>query len=421
MNQKSVYLPTVGDFLAFGGKREKFKKSHTLASVFYFSFQSALLAGFLFSKKELVKLNFSKNEGAAAVTKCRAGIKTLDSTVMQQAQIRLDSLIKPLGSLGKLEKIAVQLAGISGQTLNNYPQRCVVVMCADNGVWEEGVTTCPQEITTSQTLNFAKGICGINVFARHGGADLRIVDIGVKDNLSHPGIINRKIRPGTWNMAKGPAMTREEATQGLEVGIAMVAQLVGEGYGLLGTGEMGAGNTSTSSAVVMALTGCDAQDAVGKGAGLDEAGYRNKQQVIRQALAVNRPEPGDPLDVLTKVGGFDLAGLTGCFLGAAYYRIPIVIDGFISAAAALLAARFNPLAREFMIPSHVSAEPGFEIIMRELRLEPLLDLGMRLGEGTGCPLAFQIIDAATKMIAEMATFEEATMSDDFLVDIRGER
>jgi nicotinate-nucleotide--dimethylbenzimidazole phosphoribosyltransferase len=364
---------------------------------------------------------FQEAKGMPTFIECHAGIKPLNPAAAQQAQIRLDSLIKPLGSLGKLEKIAVQLAGISGQTLNNYPQRCVVVMCADNGVWEEGVTTCPQKITASQTFNFTKGICGINVLARHGGADLRIVDIGVKDNLSHPGIINRRIRPGTWNMAKGPAMTREEAVQGLEVGITVVAQLAEEGYSLLGAGEMGAGNTSTSSAVVMAFTGCEAKDAVGKGAGLDEAGYRNKQCVVGQALAVNRPDPRDPLDVLAKVGGFDLAGLAGCFLGAAYYRIPIVIDGFISAAAALLAARFNPLAREFMIPSHASAEPGFEIVMRELRLEPLLDLGMRLGEGTGCPLAFQIIDAATKVIAEMATFEDAALRDDFLVDIREEQ
>jgi nicotinate-nucleotide--dimethylbenzimidazole phosphoribosyltransferase len=349
-----------------------------------------------------------------------AGIKPLDTTAMQQAQQRLDSLIKPLGSLGKLEKIAVQVAGISGQVIKRYSQRCVVVMCADNGVWEEGVTTCPQEITSSQTFNFTKGICGINVLARHGGADLRIVDIGVKDELNHPGVINRRIRPGTWNMAKGPAMTRAEAVQGLEIGIAMAAQLAREGYDLLGTGEMGVGNTSTSSAVLMAFTGCAAPVAVGKGAGLDEAGYRNKQRVIEQALAVNRPDPHDPVDVLAKVGGFDLAGMTGCFLGAAYYRLPVVIDGFISAVAALLAAKLNPLAREFMIPSHASAEPGYQLAMRQLQLEPLFNLEMRLGEGTGCPLAFQIIDAATKVIAEMATFADAALRDDYLVDIRTE-
>ncbi|MGD8399745.1 MAG: nicotinate-nucleotide--dimethylbenzimidazole phosphoribosyltransferase [Bacillota bacterium] len=354
-------------------------------------------------------------------TECCQGIKPLDKAASQQAQNRLDSLIKPLGSLGRLEEIAVQLAGISGRVIKEYSKRCVIVMCADNGVWEEGVTTCPQEITSSQTMNFTKGICGINVLARHGGAEVRIVDIGVKDELSQPLILNRRIRPGTWNMAKGPAMTREEAVQGLEIGIDLVAQLAAEGYNLLGTGEMGAGNTSTSSAVLMSLTGCAAQAAVGKGAGLDEAGYRNKRRVIVQALTVNRPDPHDPLDVLAKVGGFDLAGLTGCFLGAAYYRLPIVIDGFIAAVAALLAIKLHPRARDFMIPSHASAEPGFKLVMRELRLEPYLNLEMRLGEGTGCPLAFQIIDAATKVIAEMATFTEAALRDDYLVDIRGEQ
>jgi nicotinate-nucleotide--dimethylbenzimidazole phosphoribosyltransferase len=349
------------------------------------------------------------------------GIKPPDRQAAQEAQSYLDSLVKPIGSLGKLEKIAVRLAGIGSRMKRELPRKCIIIMSADNGIWDEGVTTCPQEFTAMHTLNFTKGICGINVLARHAGADLRIVNIGVKEPLDHPEIINRKIRPGTWNMVKGPAMTRDEAVRGIETGIEQVAQLVGDGYGLLGTGEMGAGNTSTSSAILMAFSGCGVAVAVGKGAGLTEQDYANKQAVITKALEVNRPDPQDALDVLAKVGGFDIAGLTGCFLGAAYYRIPIVIDGFISGAAALVACKLNPLAREFMLPSHASAEPGFRLLMEQLQLEPLFDLEMRLGEGTGCPFTFGVVDAAIKIINEMATFAAAaTGQADFLVDIREE-
>ncbi|HYH01826.1 MAG TPA: nicotinate-nucleotide--dimethylbenzimidazole phosphoribosyltransferase [Bacillota bacterium] len=346
------------------------------------------------------------------------GIKPLDSEAKVQAQKQLDSLIKPIGSLGKLEQIAVQLAGINGSIGNELPKKCIVIMCADNGIWEEGVSACPQTLTAMQTLNFTKGICGINVLSRHAGADLCIVDIGINGTVDHPQILNRKVRYGTANMVKGPAMTREEAVQALETGIAMIEELAGAGYRLLGTGEMGIANTSTSSAVLMALSGCDATVAVGKGAGLTEEAYQQKQTAINRALAVNCPDPKDPLDVVAKVGGLDLAGLAGCFLGAAYYRFPIVIDGFISAVAALLACKLQPLSRDFMIPSHHSAEPGFSLVMQELGLEPLLNLGMRLGEGTGCPLAFNLVEAAVKVTREMATFETALLEDDFLVDIR---
>ncbi|HEY8462619.1 MAG TPA: nicotinate-nucleotide--dimethylbenzimidazole phosphoribosyltransferase [Bacillota bacterium] len=347
-----------------------------------------------------------------------AGIKPLNGQAMAAAQQRLDSLIKPIGSFGKLEKIAAQLAGITGQVTNELTKKCIVIMCADNGVWEEGVSSCPQEFTALQTLNFTKGICGINVLARQAGADLRIVNIGVKEALDHPQIVNCKIRPGTWNITKGPAMTEAEAVQGLNVGIATVGRLVEAGYALIGTGEMGAGNTTTSSAIVMAFTHCDPATAVGKGAGLTAEAYQRKQQVIQRALEVNHPDPGNPLEVLAKVGGFDLAGLAGCYLGAAYYRLPIVIDGFISAAAALIASRLQPLCREYMIPSHCSVEPGFSLIMAELGLEPLFNLEMRLGEGTGCPLAFYLVEAAAKIITEMATFEAAAIRNDFLVDPR---
>jgi nicotinate-nucleotide--dimethylbenzimidazole phosphoribosyltransferase len=348
------------------------------------------------------------------------GIRPLDAEAQKQALRRLDSLLKPIGSLGKLESIAAQIAGITGKQANPLTRKCVIVMCADNGVWEEGVSACPQELTAMQTLNFTRGMCGINVLCRHAGMDVKIIDIGVNAELDHPEIVSRKIRKSTGNIAKGPAMTREEAVQAIEVGMETVAELTRQGYDTFGTGEMGIGNTSTSSAVLMAFTGCGADTAVGKGAGLTDADFANKKRVIEKALRINRPDPADPLDVLAKVGGLDIAGMTGCYLGAAYHRVPIIIDGFIAAAAALIACKLNPLAREYMIPSHGSAEPGFGLLMKELRLEPMLNLEMRLGEGTGCPLAFNIMDAATKIITEMATFEEAAIKNDFLVDIRNE-
>jgi nicotinate-nucleotide--dimethylbenzimidazole phosphoribosyltransferase len=359
-----------------------------------------------------------RSEQMLKLDQVKEGIRPLDAEVRKQAFSRLDSLLKPIGSLGKLEDIAAQIAGITGKLENRLTKKCVIIMSADNGIWEEGVSACPQTLTAMQTVNFTRGICGINVFSRHAGMDLKIIDIGVNADLDHPEIVNRKIRKSTGNIAKGPAFTREEAVKAIEVGIDTVAELVRQGYEIFGTGEMGICNTSTSSAVLMAFTGCDAATAVGKGAGLTEADFENKKRVIEKALRINRPDPADPLDVLAKVGGLDLAGLTGCYLGAAYHRVPIIIDGFISAAAALIALKLNPLTREYMIPSHGSAEPGFGLLMKELGLEPMLNLEMRLGEGTGCPLAFNLIDAATKIITEMATFAEAAIQDDYLVDIR---
>lgn len=347
-----------------------------------------------------------------------AGIRPADKTAEQEAQRRLDNLAKPIGSLGKLEDIAVKLAGITGNVKNSIEKKCTVVMAADNGVCAEGVSACPQAITTVQSINFIKGITGIGVLSKHANADVRVIDIGIDNDVEYPGLVNRKIRKGTSNMAKGPAMSREEAVKGMEIGIEAVGQLVREGYNLLGTGEMGIGNTSTSSAVLMSFSGCSADTAVGKGAGLTDEGFENKKRVITQAIEVNKPDKNDPIDVLSKVGGFDIAGLAGCFLGAAYYRVPIVIDGFISAAAALIAYKLCPAARDFMIPSHCSEEPGFLYVMKEIGLDPMLNLNMRLGEGSGCPLAFNIIEAATAMMNNMATFEEAAIVNDFLIDIR---
>lgn len=346
------------------------------------------------------------------------GIKPADETAKKEAKNRMDNLIKPIGSLGRLEDIAIQLAGITGKVKNKIGKKCTIVMSADNGVMDEGVSAAPQVVTLIQTENFFKDVAGINVLSQVAGSDIRVVDIGINGDLDCPGLIYKKIRKGTWNMAKGPAMTRQEAIQAVETGIEMVNDLVKDGYNLLGTGEMGIGNTSTSSAILISFSGCPVDVAVGKGAGLNEADYQQKKQVIEKALEVNKPDPNDPLDVLAKVGGFDIAGMVGCFLGAAFNRVPIVVDGFISAAAALTAYKINPLVRDFLIPSHYSAEPGFDYMIKQVGLEPMLLLEMRLGEGSGCPLAFQIIEGATAVLNNMATFEEGNINSDTLVDIR---
>ena len=284
-------------------------------------------------------------------------------------------------------------------------------MCADNGVVSEGVSSCPQSVTASVTRNFMKGITGINVLSRHAGADIVVVDIGVDDDVEVSGVVNRKIRKGTWNMALGPAMNREEAVRAIETGIEIVTELKQKGINLMATGEMGIGNTTTSSAVASVLTKTPVEQMVGKGAGMTEEGLENKKRIIEQAIKVNNPSVDDAIDVVAKVGGFDIAGLAGCFIGASACRIPILIDGFISACAALVAVNIEPKVKEFIFPSHGSAEPGSKIIMKALGLEPMLNLQMRLGEGTGAAIAFHIIDAAVAAYSEMGTFEDANITE----------
>lgn len=335
-----------------------------------------------------------------------------------QARARLDKLVKPIGSLGKLEDIAAKMAGITGKIHNRINKKCIIVMCADNGVVEEGVSSAPQSVTALLTENMAKGILGVCALADYTTTDLRVVDIGVKAKFNNPKIIDRKIAYGTQNISKGPAMTRKDAIKGIEVGIQMVDELADQGYDLLGTGELGIGNTTTSAAVVSALSGLGVDATVGKGAGLTEEQFQNKRAVVQKALDINKPDKNDVIDVISKVGGFDIAGLCGCFLGAAKRRIPIVIDGYISAAAALCAYKLNPIVHDFIFPSHLSAEPGTMYVMKELGLEPLLDLKMRLGEGSGCPLGFHVIESAVHVMNNMGTFDEAMINNNFLVDIR---
>lgn len=336
----------------------------------------------------------------------------------ERAKLRLDNLIKPLGSLGKLEEISIKIAGITGKVENSIGKKCVIIMAADNGISEERVSSVPKEVTVMQTLNFTKGGTGINVLAEFANSDIVIVDIGIDADVEHPKVLNKKIRRGTDNITKKPAMTKEEAIKALETGMEVTINQIENGYNLIGTGEMGIGNTSTSSAVAMTFLGCSADLAVGKGAGLTNEDHQRKKNLISRAIEVNSPDKEDPIDVVSKVGGFDIAGMAGCFLGAAYKRTPVVVDGVISAAAALIAYKINPLVRHYMIPSHMSAEPAYNLIMKELELTPSLNLGMRLGEGTGCPLMFSIIEAALSVTNNMATFEQVSIDDDFLIDIR---
>lgn len=349
-----------------------------------------------------------------------AGITGTDRAAADAAKKRLDSLAKPPGSLGRLEDIAVKLAGITGKVCNTLDRRCVIIMCSDNGVVEEGVASAPQSVTYAQAINFTRGITGVAVLAKCFNSDLMVVDVGINAEVNHPGIINRKIRKSTSNLANQPAMSRDEALSAILTGIGMAGEACRKGYRMIGVGEMGIGNTTTSSAVLCALTGIDPDLAVGKGAGLTDEGFEKKKRIIRDAIVKHRPDPEDPIDVVSKVGGFDIAAMAGVYLGAAYYRLPVVIDGFISAVAALVAARMAGLAVEYMLPSHASCEPGYAYTVRELGLEPVLDLGMRLGEGSGCPIMFMVIDAACAVIRDMGTFAEAGIGDEYLENIRGE-
>ena len=345
-------------------------------------------------------------------------IKDLDHDAMTEARTRLDSLAKPPGSLGKLEDIAVRLAGISGKMNYDPRKRCVIIMASDNGVVEEGIASAPQSVTCTQAVNFTKGLTGVAVIAKQFNADLIIVDVGINADIDHPLIRNRKIRKSAWNIAKREAMTYDEAVRAILTGIETAIEAVKDGYTLLGAGEMGIGNTTTSSAVLCALTGIPVEQATGKGAGLKEETYRHKIEVIRTALKDRKPNASDPIDVLAKVSGFDIAALAGLFIGGAYTRTPVVIDGFISMVAALSASRLNPVVKEFMFASHASCEQGFAHAARALGIEPCLNLNMRLGEGSGCPIMFAVIDAACAVIRDMGTFVQANIDAQYLDEIK---
>ncbi|MCF6096447.1 nicotinate-nucleotide--dimethylbenzimidazole phosphoribosyltransferase [Thermovorax subterraneus] len=337
-------------------------------------------------------------------------IGDLDSTAMQKARERLDNLTKPKGSLGVLEDLAVKLAGISGKVFNDFKKKTVIIMAGDHGVVDEGVSAYPKEVTPQMVLNFLSGGAAINVLARHEGAEIVCVDIGVASDVDHPGLLVRKVKKGTDNMTKGPAMSREEAINAIEVGIATAWESIDKGSDLIATGDMGIGNTTPSSAILAAFSGKPLEEIVGRGTGIDDLRLEKKLNAIRKALEVNKPDPEDPIGVLAKVGGLEIAGIAGVILGAASRRVPVIIDGFISTAGALIASKINPHAVNFMIASHVSEEPGHKVMLELLGLKPMIFMRMRLGEGTGAVLAMNLVEAAAKIIKEMATFEEAGVS-----------
>lgn len=342
-------------------------------------------------------------------------VQPLDQKAMLAAEAHQARLAKPPGSLGRLEELSVQLAGITGKVHNELPRKQLLVFAADNGVVVEGVSSAPQSVTMQQTINLTRGKTGAAVLAKRFGCGLTVCDVGVNADICESAVLNRKIAYGTQNICTGPAMTREQALQAILTGAAVAENIDADAVGI---GEMGIGNTTTSSAVLAVLLGADVDKVTGRGGGITEESFRKKKAVIRTAIAVNRPNRDDVIDVLAKVGGFDLAAMCGAFLGAAASRRAAVIDGFISAVAALCAVRLCPLVRGYLIPSHASFEIGYRLAMEELALRPLFDLGMRLGEGSGCPLAFQVLDAACAVMNNMASFDEAGINDDYLDEIR---
>ena len=347
-----------------------------------------------------------------------ASIPPLNESAMADARARQDSLAKPPHSLGKLEDISVKLAGITGRRYNPMNRRRVIIFASDNGIAREGVASAPQSVTLAQTINFTRGLTGVAVLAKHFGAELDVVDVGIDADFSQPGVTDRKIARGTKDFAREPAMTRGECLRALMTGVERARLARAEGMDVIGIGEMGIGNTSTSSAVLSALLGLSAVETVSRGAGINDEAYLRKVRLIDEAVARYAPDPDDPIDAISKVGGFDIAAMTGAFLGAAAEGLPVVIDGFISAVAALCAYRLCARSAGYMFPSHASREAGYMLAMNAMGLEPMLNLDMRLGEGSGCPIAFEIMAAAHSVIRNMATFEEAAINDDYLAEIR---
>ena len=341
-----------------------------------------------------------------------AHIKPLDEKAMAEARMRQDNLTKPQGSLGQLESVSIQIAGIKGNPRPRITHKVIFTLAGDHGVTKDGVSAYPSEVTPQMVYNFLRGGAGINVLARHVGARVVVADLGVASVLEqHPDLKDRKVAMGTRNIAAGPAMSREEAIRSIEAGIELVEEELSRGVDILGTGDMGIGNTTASSAVTAAITGADVVAVTGRGTGLDEKGWEKKVKLIKKALELNRPDPKDAIDVLSKVGGFEIGGIAGVILAGARYRIPVVVDGFISGAAALIAETLSPEVKPYLIASHQSAEQGHRVLLEYLGLKPLLNLDLRLGEGTGAALGIFLVEASLKILDEMATFSEAGVSE----------
>ena len=336
-------------------------------------------------------------------------ITPLNRDAMEAARRYQASLAKPPESLGRLEELSIQLAGITGKVHNRMDTPHLLVFAADNGVAEEGVSSAPQSVTLMQTINLTRAKTGASTLCKHFGVGITVCDI------HDSAVLNRKIAYGTRNMAKEPAMTREQATRAILTGIGLAMRTEASA---LGVGEMGIGNTTTSAAVLSVLLDAPVEQVTGRGGGITDEAFQKKKAVISRAIAINKPDRTDVVDVLAKVGGLDIAAMCGAFLGAAATKRPVVIDGFISAVAALCAVRLKPEVRDYLVPSHASFEIGYRLAMDAMGLQPMLLLGMRLGEGSGCPLAFQVLDAACAIINEMATFQQAGIDDGYLEEIR---
>ena len=355
-------------------------------------------------------------------------MKTLDELInsikgpceeaAREAEKRQAMLAKPPGSLGRLEELSVRLAAISGKIRNKVDKKMLLVFASDNGVVSEGVASAPKTVTYSQTVNLSRGKTGAAVIAKRLGCCLRVFDVGVDADIKEPGVIVKKIAYGTADIMKGPAMTREQAVRAILTGVEAVIDAVNEGAQVIGIGEMGIGNTTTSSAIISTLTGKTAKEVTGRGGGITDEAYDRKIRVIETALKVNAPDPDDMIDTLSKIGGFDIAAMAGAYLGAASMRVPAVIDGLPSSVAALVAVRICSDVRTFIIPSHASFEIGSRAVTEELMIKPLFDFGMRLGEGSGCPIAMMCLEAACAVMNEMATFKEAEIDDRYLDPIR---
>lgn len=338
-------------------------------------------------------------------------IAPVDSELLARAQERLDMLTKPKDSLGRLEEFARQVVGITGNLRPVIKRKVIFTFAGDHGVADEGVSAFPKEVTPQMVFNFLRGGAGVNVLARHSGAEVVVVDVGVDYDFGDlDGLIGRKVVSGTGNMRKGPAMSRLEAERCIEVGIDLAREYASAGV-VFGTGEMGIANTTPSSAIIAAFSGADVETVTGKGTGVDDSVFRHKVKVIEDALRINSVDPKDPLDVLSKVGGAEIAAITGLILGAASRRVPVVVDGFISTAGALVAYELNHAVRDYIFASHNSVEKGHRVMLERMRLRPFVDLDLRLGEGTGAAIGISLVEAGIKIYNEMATFGDAGVSE----------
>ncbi|VUT26140.1 MAG: nicotinate-nucleotide--dimethylbenzimidazole phosphoribosyltransferase [Candidatus Methanolliviera sp. GoM_asphalt] len=337
-------------------------------------------------------------------------IGSLDEDAMERARRRQSELTKPVGSLGRLEEISIKLAGITGDPMPKIKEKLIITMAGDHGVVKEGVSAYPSDVTGQMIDNFLTGGAAVNVLARHIEARIVVVDMGVFADINEPGLIVKKIGYGTRNMVKGAAMSREDAIKAIEAGITVFEEEYEKGIDIVGTGDMGIGNTTPSSAIIAAVVGCDPKLVTGRGTGIDDISLGKKINAIKKAIEINGPFE-DAIDLLSKLGGFEIAGITGVILSAASHRVPVVIDGFISGASAIVAGEIEPRSKNFIFASHKSVEIGHKVILDHLGLSPILDLNMRLGEGTGAALAMSIIEASSKILNEMKTFEEAGISE----------